>query len=104
MRRGRAHPTKMEMAYGMSIYETLKVTGKLRKKIVPANEIYELKREYHTSKRNPKFSRAITTIKGYSDKEPRPTYHSITYRGLVVGIYMRSLPVKGNNYVQWNSW
>lgn len=28
MRRGRAHPTKMEMAYGMSIYETLKVTGK----------------------------------------------------------------------------
>ena len=31
-----------------------------RKEIVPANEIYELKREYHTSKSNPKFSRAIT--------------------------------------------
>ena len=28
MRRDRAHPTKMVMAYGMSIYETLKVTGK----------------------------------------------------------------------------
>ena len=28
MRRGRAHLTKMEMAYGMSMYETLKISGK----------------------------------------------------------------------------
>lgn len=95
MRRGRAHPTKMEMAYGMSIYKTLKVTGKLRKKIVPANEIYELKREYHTSKSNPKFSRAITTIKGYAEKEPRPFY-VVTYKW-ADGVDQRfDLPRHGN--------
>lgn len=52
----------------MSIYKTLKV---------PANEIFELKQEYHTGKS--KFSRAISTIKGYAEKEPRPFY-LVTYK------------------------
>lgn len=38
-----------------------------RKEIVPPNEIFELKREYHASNSNPKFSRAITTIKAYTE-------------------------------------
>jgi len=50
-----------------------------RKEIVPSNEIFELKREYHASKNNHEFSRAITTIKGYTEKEPR-LFHVVTYK------------------------
>ena len=60
-------------------YVNIKDPKGYRKEIVPANEIYELKREYHTSKSNPKFSRAITTIKGYAEKELRPFY-VVTYK------------------------
>ena len=37
-------------------YVNIRDSKGYRKEIVPANEIYELKREYHTSKSNPKFS------------------------------------------------
>ena len=60
-------------------YVNIRDSKGYRKEIVPANEIYELKREYHTSKSNPKFSRAITTIKGYAENEPRPVY-VVTYK------------------------
>ena len=70
MRRARVHSTW---------YVNIRDSKGYRKEIVPANEIYELKREYHTSKSNPKFSRAITTIKGYAEKEPRPFY-VVTYK------------------------
>ena len=66
-----------------------------RKEIVPANEIYELKQEYHTSKSNPKFSRAITTIKGYAEKEPRPFY-VVTYQWADGADQRFDLPRHGN--------
>ena len=91
MRRGRAHLTEMEMVYGMSIYETLKITGK---KSFEETK-YELKRESHTSKGNPKFSRAITTIKGYAEKEPRPFY-VVTYKWADGADQRFDLPRHGN--------
>lgn len=76
-------------------YVNIRDSKNYRKEIVPANEIYELKREYHTSKSNPKFSRAITTIKGYAEKEPRPFY-VVTYKW-ADGVDQRfDLPRHGN--------
>ena len=90
MRRGRSHPTKMEMAYGISIYESLKVT---RKKSFQQTKY--MKPEFPTSKSNSKFSRAITTIKGYAEKEPRPFY-VVTYKWADGAAQRFYLPRHGN--------
>lgn len=66
-----------------------------RKEIVPPNQIFELKREYHASKSNPKFSRAITTIKAYTEKKPRPFY-VVTYKWADGADERFDLPRHGN--------
>lgn len=76
-------------------YVNIRDSKGYRKEIVPANEIYEFKREYHTSKSNPKFSRAITTIKGYAEKEPRPFY-VVTYKWANGADQCFDLPRHGN--------
>ena len=76
-------------------YVNVRDSKNYRKEIVPANEIYELKREYHTSKSNPKFSWAITTIKGYAEKEPRP-FPFVTYKWADGADHSFDLPRNGN--------
>ena len=44
------------------------------KETVPEKEVFELKREYHTSMNNPEFSRTIVTVKEVTEKDPRPFY------------------------------
>ena len=66
-----------------------------RKEIVEANKIYELKRKYHTSKNNPNFSRAITTIKAYAEKEPR-LFYVIVYKWADWADQRFNLPRHGN--------
>ena len=57
MKTGRAYPKKMEMAYGTLM---LRHSRDYRKESVLPNEIFEFKQEYHASRSNPKFSRAIS--------------------------------------------
>ena len=55
-------------------YVNIRDSKGYKRQYVPEDEIYELRREYHTSKHNPNFSRSITTVKAYAEKEPRPFY------------------------------
>lgn len=73
MWRGRAHPTRMKMVNG-TMYVNIRTSKGYKRQNVPEDEIYELRREYHTSKHNTDFSRSITTVKAYTEKEPRPFY------------------------------
>lgn len=75
-------------------YVNIRDSKNYRKEIVQQTK-YELKREYHTSKSNPKISRAITTIKGYAEKEPRPFY-VVTYKWPDGADQRFDLPVKGD--------
>ena len=53
-------------------YVNIRESKGYRKEIVPANEIYELKREYHTSKSNPKFSQLSPQLKVMLKKNQGP--------------------------------
>ena len=55
-------------------YVNIRTSKGYKRQNVPEDEIYELRREYHTSTHNPDFSRSITTVKAYTEKEPRPFY------------------------------
>lgn len=69
-------------------YVNIRDSKGYRKEIVPANEIYELKREYHTSKSNPTFelveglwltdttytNEALIDLKGKNPEFPGPSF------------------------------
>ena len=59
------------------------------------NEVFELKREYHTSKHNPKFSRMIATVKAVAEREKRPFY-LIMYKWADGQVRKFHLPQHGN--------